>query len=195
MEPIWINYLQRLSAYISKQDEKIQRLEQLLNELEEELEEIKNKSTIEKIEYKFDQLKIETLEGTLNIGFSPNGEEQIEEFQVENKHLSVPKKDDQLKERIHHHLFQFIDHEALQQLLALEKDTNRTFDEQYRTIILNDIKQQLSTRIDQHIQQAQNKGFTSDEQIEQSVVTAIKQEITAGLETFVQQRSQPNGDE
>lgn len=37
---------------------------------------------IDRVEYKFDQLKIERLEGTLNIGLNPAEQEQVENFQI-----------------------------------------------------------------------------------------------------------------
>ena len=36
------------------------------------------------MEYKFDQLKVETLEGTLNIGLNPSDLQAIEDFSVPN---------------------------------------------------------------------------------------------------------------
>ena len=36
------------------------------------------------MEYKFDQLKVETLEGTLNIGLNPSDLQGIEDFSVPN---------------------------------------------------------------------------------------------------------------
>ena len=43
------------------------------------------------MEYKFDQLKVENLNGTLNIGLNPfsTKEQQIEDFQVDTETLKV----------------------------------------------------------------------------------------------------------
>lgn len=69
------DYLVKLRRYLSWQTKKIQTLEQRLLLLENQLKELEQqpRTTIERIEYKFDQLKVETLEGTLNIGITPNG--------------------------------------------------------------------------------------------------------------------------
>ena len=37
------------------------------------------------LEYKFDQLKVETLEGTLNIGLNPSDLQGIEDFSIPSK--------------------------------------------------------------------------------------------------------------
>lgn len=63
------------------------KLEHELKRLKDELAELKNKPPIhvDKIEYKFDQLKVESLDGTLNIGLNPTDLNNIDEFAVNNQ--------------------------------------------------------------------------------------------------------------
>ncbi len=58
----------------------------------EELQQLKEKPAVhvDRIEYKFDQLKVETLEGTLNIGLNPSDLSGIEDFAVQNQTVSTP---------------------------------------------------------------------------------------------------------
>jgi spore germination protein PC len=200
VEQNWITYISQLSNYIKHLDKKMTRLENLLLEFEEELSELqKNKThSIEKIEYKFDQLKIETLEGTLNIGLMPNGESILEDFEVANKGITVPSattdNDEELIKRMQHHLFQFIDEEGLHYLLELERTNNEVFDEKYREMILEDIKKQLPHRINENMKKIrQNNSELPHEQIEHAVVSTIKNEIVSGLQSFIQHR--PKGDD
>lgn len=67
------DYFVQLHRYILWQTNKIRTLERRLSVLEARLQELESqpRTTIERIEYKFDQLKVETLEGTLNIGLAP----------------------------------------------------------------------------------------------------------------------------
>ena len=56
---------------------KIQSLEKQVSEFTKS-----SSCSIERMEYKFDQLKVETLEGTLNIGLNPSDLQGIEDFSV-----------------------------------------------------------------------------------------------------------------
>src|SRR5699024_7941328 len=82
----WTNYFYDLHQHIRQQDNKIKQLEFRLREMEENDQDRPN-TTIEKIEYNFDQLKIERLDGTLHIGLTPSDPENIDDFGV-NKEQS-----------------------------------------------------------------------------------------------------------
>jgi spore germination protein PC len=196
--PEWQNYFNQLAKYMEHQSKKMKYLENLLLELEDEINELKkNRSpSIEKIEYKFDQLKIETLEGTLNIGLTPNGENSLEDFQVENKQISMPKDNNlkQMEERIHHHLLQFIDEEAMKQILELERTYNKEFDEKYRQMIIEDIRNQIPQRIHENMTKIQQKEpQLQGEHFEHAVAANIKNEIITGLQSFIKHK--PQGDD
>src|SRR5690625_980139 len=88
MEECWMNplqgwqqsvlqYVNELYQSINEQDLRIKQMEQSIEKLLTQIEELKNKESthIEKIEYKFDQLKVETVEGTLHIGVLPGKSE------------------------------------------------------------------------------------------------------------------------
>jgi len=85
-------YFQQLNAYIQWQYRKLQELERQIGELRVELETLKRQrtTTVERIEYKFDQLKIERLEGTLHIGISPDVGKSIEDFTINGSGVEVP---------------------------------------------------------------------------------------------------------
>ncbi|WP_142296478.1 spore germination protein GerPC [Lottiidibacillus patelloidae] len=189
--------MNELSKYMKFQAEKITRLENLMVELEDKINELKkNKGpSIEKVEYKFDQLKIETLEGTLNIGLTPNGENMLEDFQVENKEISVSQQYTQeMKERIHHHLFQFVNEEGLKHLLELERTYDETFDEKYREMIIDDIRNQIPHRINENYKKIKQKEPSlTNEQLEHAVCASIKNEIITGLQSFVKHK--PKGED
>jgi spore germination protein PC len=195
--PEWIKYMSDLSKYMKFQEKKITRLENLILELEDDLNEMKNNKTpsIEKVEYKFDQLKIETLEGTLNIGLTPNGESMLEDFQVQNKEISISQQHSkEMKERIQHHLFQFIDEEGMKHLLELERTYNENFDEKYRGMIIDDIRKQVPQRINENIKKITQKDPTLEkEQLEHAVTASIKNEIITGLQSFVKHK--PKGED
>ena len=76
--------LQSMQAYIYQQDKVLRDLQKKIQTIEETVSEIKKTTfcQIERMEYKFDQLKVETLEGTLNIGLNPSDLQAIEDFSV-----------------------------------------------------------------------------------------------------------------
>ena len=76
---------------IQLQEQCIQNLEQKISMLQTEIEELKARpyTKIDNIEYKFDQLKVEKLNGTLNIGLNPFSKEAVEDFSVTGDKIQV----------------------------------------------------------------------------------------------------------
>jgi hypothetical protein len=59
-------YIRELHAFVEKQSKKLRKLEKAMLEMNQELVKLKERPPIQvgNLEYKFDQLKVETLEGT-----------------------------------------------------------------------------------------------------------------------------------
>ena len=76
--------LQSMQTYIYNQDILIRGMQKKIQSLEKQVSEIQNRPPvhIDRMEYKFDQLKVETLEGTLNIGLNPSDLQGIEDYSV-----------------------------------------------------------------------------------------------------------------
>ncbi len=83
------SYLQNLNSFVQRQALHIQRLEQRLKEIQAEMNTMKQRpaTTIERVEYKFDQLKIERLDGTLNIGLNPTDPNSVKILKSAKRHL------------------------------------------------------------------------------------------------------------
>ncbi|MBM7563571.1 spore germination protein GerPC [Paenibacillus sacheonensis] len=75
-------YVQQLQCQVNDQQALINRLCRQLDALNERLDALENKPYyhVDTIQYHFDQLKVEKLSGTLNIGMSVPNEEQIKEI-------------------------------------------------------------------------------------------------------------------
>lgn len=80
----WPAYFRRLQAYLQWQTDQIIALQRTVASLQSEMTAVKEQKgvRIDKIEYNFDQLKVERLDGTLNIGITPGGLQSVEEFAV-----------------------------------------------------------------------------------------------------------------
>lgn len=185
-------YLEQLHAFVKLQEKRIQTLEQSVYKLTEEVEALKKRPPIkvDTIEYKFDQLKVETLDGTLNIGLNPSDLQNIEDFAVDNKGLQTPFSPHQQMKRtleIEEEIYQFLENELPQEITEIQEKNNLIFDESYLSFIKEDIKKQLPVRIDHHIKQLQafrheNKEL---ENINKRVIELLIKEIRTGVETFM----------
>lgn len=189
--------MQRLQNY----ELRMQNFEKKMKELEFEIIQLKEKPNmqVDRIEYKFDQLKVEKLNGTLNIGLNPFSGEAIEDFSVTGDQIKMNGQP--------FHSFQPAQPEEEQKrLLALQKEAENYLcaegkkviqqiagrldtrvSEEVMNYIIDDIRRQLPARI--HFQQGvilqnQKKAFTPDE-LNEAILQALKQDIEQAVQTFL----------
>jgi spore germination protein PC len=185
------DYLRKLQQYVSWQTKKIKTLEKKLAKLENELKDIRQRpqTMIEKIEYKFDQLKIETLEGTLNIGLTPNGTDTIEDFAVSQEKIIVPHPQPVMFQNIQTKINDYLTNECKEILKKIEERYSHRLDDTYRQFILQDIGRQVDDRIRFYIQQKMNNGQipTSDssKELEDEICEKVKRDIEQAIELFI----------
>jgi spore germination protein PC len=195
------DYLAKLRRYLLWQTKKIQSLEQRLLLLENQLKELEQqpRTTIERIEYKFDQLKVETLEGTLNIGITPNGVGgTIEDFAVQPEKVVVPKPEPVLFRNIRQKVHSFLEKEAKETLKKLEEQYGHRLDDTYRNFILQDIARQVDERIRFYLQQKMNNGYIpasdNDKAVENEIFQKIKADIEQSLDMFLKHMPKQGGE-
>lgn len=92
--PGWPAWISRVEQTLRYQQEQIAMLQKRFDMLMAQVQAAEAKPTyrIDKIEYQFDQLKIEKLDGTLNIGIQPSGdggESDIDQFIVQQAKKGV----------------------------------------------------------------------------------------------------------
>ncbi|MEC0204953.1 spore germination protein GerPC [Paenibacillus lautus] len=77
-------YIQQLFYILQTQSEQMSRMEQMLKDMRSEIDRLRQGSekTIDRVEYNFDLLKIEKLEGTLNIGLMPKEGQSLDDITV-----------------------------------------------------------------------------------------------------------------
>lgn len=179
----WQAWSYEIMKQLKMQLERIERLECTVDDLCKQLKQIESKPSynIENIQYHFDQLKVEKLEGTLNIGMSlPDGDTfgseeanggtgnsgNIDQFSVgqssgnvfPSASPAITSPPEQYND-IYRRLTQYLDTEAHQSLLNYEKELAMPLDPYHRKIILEDIRKQMPTRI-QFYWQMQTKDGT-----------------------------------
>lgn len=192
-------YFAKLQQYLLWQTNKIQQLERQLAAFERELQEIKQRPqmTVERIEYKFDQLKVETLEGTLNIGLTPNGSGTIEDFGVNPEKIIVPKPEPVLFRNIQAKLHHYLANDCKQLLQELEQKYACELDDPYRDFILQDIQRQIDERIRFYLQQKANTGYIPDAEtsgaVEHEIFVKVKEDIDQSLDSFIKHLPKQGG--
>ncbi|MGO4886738.1 spore germination protein GerPC [Anaerobacillus sp. MEB173] len=190
------NQLKQMSDYMHMQNERINRLEQHVQQLQQELQSVKqNQSShnIEKVEYKFDQLKVERLEGTLNIGLNPyNGSDSIEDFSVNQKELNTPhvsnqQQPPQLYEPVKQQIDHYLQQDCPQILTTYETKYNYSLEPPYRQFIIDDVKKQIDHRIHFYLNQVNTVNANQDQlnKIEKMTVKKVKEDINKTFDEFL----------
>lgn len=187
------HYVNQMNQYLRHQHERLRKLEDTILRMEEELQELKERpvTNIENLEYKFDQLKVETLEGTLNIGLTPHGPDGIDQFDVNQSQVQTPVIEKEypglypgIRDDIHKHL----DTECYGLLEKLEEKRGIQLDTPYRKFMIEDVKRQIDDRIRYYLSQI-NEGDIPEEQVEamrQEVISKVKQDIERSFEVFLE---------
>ncbi|WNB91654.1 spore germination protein GerPC [Bacillus sp. NEB1478] len=181
-------YLNKLQQMIYEQNEKIYELEKQVNQLKEQLKEINTKP--QNVEYTFEQLKIEKLEGTLHIGLGHSAESKdlIEQFNVGQNTLQMPQQQ-QMRASIENPGYremlkamdEFFVKEVPVYLRSLETKTKVPLDDAYRVFILEDVQRQVPGRIKHYLTKYEPK----DERGRKDILQKTKEDIYRGIETFI----------
>lgn len=190
----WSQYIHQLHTYLQNQNKIIEEMRQMIQSLHGEVNELKIKESqppVVRNEYKFDLLKIERLEGTLNIGLTPNGtQSSIDEFAVDQA-MQVPQARGQDETETYHkiqnQIHTYLDHDAYHTLMKIEQHFSYPLDDPYRKFIIEDIKKQINSRIQHYVQKLQFDGLEehSRNERQQEVVAKVKMDIEKTFETFI----------
>ena len=179
----WTNYMYDLHHHLTKQEKAITALEERLNKLESDFQE-KKTNTIEKIEYNFDQLKIEHLDGTLHIGLSPNDLANIEDFNLQ-------KKEPPLKQKLLSELSGYVHENGPSLIREFSTKYDHPIGEDFQLMMIQDIEKQLPSRISFYEQEAfKDSGITKPEEISLYISDRVKNEIHQSLLKYVQTSSE-----
>ncbi len=205
----WQLWSMEVQKKLHSQQEQIHRLEKLLADLFGKLKELESKPTynIEKIEYQFDQLKVEKLDGTLNIGMTAPGNDDtltpgnIEQLAV-NKHFpsashSIVANDDSNYSKIHEKMVQYLDSanaengmDAVQEA-ASSNDFALQLDPQHRRMVMEDLKKQLPERIRYYLQQLKKEDQSQSSLYPDLLVSRVfektRRDADAALQAYIRQ--------
>jgi spore germination protein PC len=185
-------YIAKLHFYVEHQSKKIAKLEKMILDLQQDIASLKERPPVQigNIEYKFDQLKVETLEGTLNIGLNPTDLNGIDDFTVDQKAVNVPIPPKQLFKRtveIENALYQYLETDLEGIYRDAQTKLGITVDDSYFTFIKEDIKKQLSGRVAAHLKElsSNDRGTEFSQEMNEHVIHLLRQEIQNGVFLFL----------
>ncbi|MFD0670564.1 spore germination protein GerPC [Cohnella sp. GCM10027633] len=143
----WPTLLQRF--YRSEQQ--LQLLMIQMQTMQKQIEDIKSQPPLH-VEYHFDQLKVNRLEGTLNVGITPQGMPSIESLETPGAPCwkvepSPQGADDDPVRGMQAEIGAYMDREGARALIALERQYAIPLDEDHRAKVVEDVRRQLNERV------------------------------------------------
>lgn len=191
-------YSEKMRDYLQLLEKRIKDLEKQVATLTNDITTIKEKPSIhiDRIDYSFDQLKVETLEGTLNIGLNPEDLSNIEELAINpNSPINQPhapfyppidpkqmmNRSMDLEEKMN----QFIQLELPDIIRKKQNELNLPEEESYVSFIQEDITKQLPTRIQYYLQQGANRKQNGSNLSNEAIIQALKEEMENGVHLFL----------
>lgn len=151
---------------------------------------------VERIEYRFDQLKVDTLEGTLHVGLTAQDlQNSIEDFHPGIHATPPPQVDPKnivIKDQIEQGLRQFMENSIPEMITDTQTQLGLNHDPSYADFIKQDVEKQLRTRIDIHLKQLSPNVYQEEppEKIVEMITARLKGEIQQGVFTFFSRFSQ-----
>lgn len=185
----WYTYFTQMQRYLEAQDKRILELEQQLKSLSQEITTLKDKPPIrvDRLEYKFDQLKVESLYGTLNIGLNPNDLNNIDEFAVNNQPTTPPPFIFPSREKVVHDMIEQLMAELNAMIQDTETQVGISLEPTYHEFIRNDILRQLEQRIIMYFNNSSpmERSPHQLENLTENVYEKVKSDIQTALLNFI----------
>ncbi|WP_188207098.1 spore germination protein GerPC [Alkalibacillus aidingensis] len=177
--------LERLARLEEKVDYQIEQMAQILSLLQnmsqEQPEQEESKATIDSVEYHFEQLKIETLEGTLNIGLTPQNDLPFEQ-------IDLPKQEGMthLEQQAMEELSPFLREELPKAIDEYAQEHDLKVTDEWKMLILQDVQKQVPKRVKEYLSQInpEERVIIENEQIP-TIVKHIRSEILKGVKDHI----------
>lgn len=184
--------LQYITQQLERQEGMIKKLQKKQAALEKELAEVKEKPVlhIDRIEYQFDQLKIDRLEGTLNIGLNPKDLHDMDEFAIDALpfHQMQDRYLEQAREQIEREVNAYLDTDLPKEIEQIKNEIALALDDSYTEFIIADIRQQLRERIEFYMKRQLQEMPTSDRELFTiAIIEKMKSDIYGAVKSFFKQ--------
>lgn len=154
----WYSLLEQMIMQLRQQNTLLGKLEQTMGEVRDKLskQEQNDRMHIDKVEYRFDQLKVETLEGTLHIGVVPGQDHSAAVFSpapLAAMHHAV-------RTRIH----RYLNDQLPARIRTLQDEHQCVIGTDYEQEMIHDLKKQGDERIAYYLHHPQLTGDDKDKE-------------------------------
>ncbi|RKQ31308.1 spore germination protein GerPC [Oceanobacillus halophilus] len=179
----WNQFMYEMQQRIQQQTMRIQELEERVRTLEEAQQNSKS-TNIEKIEYKFDQLKIETLSGSLHIGLTPDDLKNMEDLTLgQQTQLNPTNSMSPFDQQLTRELQQWFQSSGPPLIQDLANQYRCSIDESHQSMLLQDVLNQFPERIRFYKDQA--SSTTNEKELKEYILNHIKEEIYQSLSRYM----------
>jgi spore germination protein PC len=193
---------QQIFAHLNWQAQQIEKLEQRLAKLQADMDAKKEQKQIhiDKIEYNFDQLKVERLDGSLSIGVNPGTFDEAEDFAVNGNAMGGSSMQvnpaSMMQQDISGTIQDYLNHGAKEDMQAAADKLHYPLDDSYQELILEDIRNQVAPRIEHYIKQYRSAGLSQPmDAIREHIVKQTKLDIQTAIESFLSHLTSKEGEQ
>lgn len=182
-------YIQQLFHELKSQSEKLGQLEQVLQQLRNDMDGLMNKN--QQINYHFDLLKIEKLEGTLNIGMTPSDGKTLEDITVNDQSVGQIQRNPKqafMLTNIQESVFRFLEDEIPDVIEGMGNKRGVQLDSRYVRMIVQDIRGQLDNRIQVYLEQfySDQKEPVNELTVQNTIIEQVKRDIESAVKQHIE---------
>lgn len=147
------------------------------------------RTNVEKIEYNFEQLKVERLDGKLIIGISSSDEGTIDDLDVQNCHSEDVSLGEQTAvnpyRQIRDNICRYIQKSVPDMLDKQAQERNIELSNADKELILEDLIRQMDDRISVYVQHLQGNQVQQEGTFEHNVLQKLKRDVHAALDLYL----------
>ncbi|WP_068617569.1 spore germination protein GerPC [Paenibacillus tuaregi] len=182
-----INQLQSIAAKLDQFEETIKGMSQTIEGMKS-----REPASADRVQYHFDLLKIEKLEGTLNIGTAPGNGQSIDQIAVGDQPAASPEAKDSevadMNQKIKALVLKYIDEEVPGLFDYMLSVHQLTLSDEYKKQVFDDIRRQINDRIAIYAKQVNALPDITDTNQKIDMVTAqLKRDIQTALNYHIEQ--------
>lgn len=182
-------YIQQLFHELKSQSEKLGQLEQVLQQLRKDVDGLMTKN--QQVNYHFDLLKIEKLEGTLNIGMTPSDGKTLEDVTVNGQSVEQIQRNPKqafMLTHIQETVFRYLEDEIPDMIEGIGNKHGIQLDHQYVRMIVQDIRNQLDNRIEIYLEQfhSDQKEPVNELAVQNTIIEQVKRDIETAVKQHIE---------
>lgn len=183
--PNGFDYVRQLAWQVKWQADRVNELAEKVKALEKEVELLKERGSVhvDRIEYRFDQLKVERLEGALHIGITPEAGKSIGDLVVNQKEVGLTPEPEQPYADIRADIDAYLRGELPQMIESLETQHRFPLGTNYRQMIVDDIERQVEERIRHYLNHCPTDESSAEPaDVRATVKEKVKRDIRSAVE-------------